>query len=412
MIDNVYQELKFRGFIVQATNEDELESLLAAEKVTCYIGFDPTADSLHAGSLVPLMALHHMQRYGHRPIAILGGGTTMIGDPSGKTEMRQMLQREQIRANGEKIKAQIGKFIDLDAEKGLVLDNADWLLELNYVDFLREVGRHFSVNRMLAAEAYRIRLETGLTFLEFNYQLLQAYDFLVLYRKYGCTLQMGGNDQWGNILAGTELIRRTEGSTAYAMTFPLLTTASGQKMGKTAAGAVWLDPEKTSPYEFYQYWVNVDDKDVVRFLNYLTVLPEEEIAATRRLTGAALQEAKHKLAFEVTAFVHGKAAAEQAEQTAKSIFSGRADEVARGAPETRLARHEVEDGLSITTVLTKTGLAKSQGEARRLIRGGGLYLNGSRVEDELLTVDADDFADGRLLLRAGKKRYHFVRLAE
>lgn len=410
MFDTAFEELKARGFVEQVTHEATVRSLLAGEKITFYIGYDPTADSLHAGSMVPLMAMHFMQRYGHRPIAILGGGTAMVGDPSGKTEMRRMLSRDEIIANGEKIARQIARFIDIGDDAGLVVDNGDWLLSLNYIDFLREVGRHFSVNRMLAAEAYKLRMETGLSFLEFNYQLLQAYDYLMLFERYGCRLQMGGNDQWGNILAGTELIRRVHNADAYALTFPLLTTASGQKMGKTAAGAVWLDAEKTSPYDFYQYWINTDDRDVIRFLRFFTVLPLQEIAEYEKLEGAELRLAKQRLAFEVTAFVHGRAEAEKAKAASEAIFGRRGGQIAEGAPETLLSRIEFEHGLPVVQLFTRTGLTPSNGEARRLIRGGGLYLNDRRIEDEKMVVTLEDFNDDYLILRAGKKRYHIVRL--
>ena len=406
MADNVYDELKERGFVEQVTNEDELRDLLRNEKVTCYIGFDPTADSLHVGSLVPLMALHHMQRYRHRSIAILGGGTAMVGDPSGKTEMRQMLTRERIQANGEMMGRQIGKFIDIDGGESLVLDNAEWLLELRYVDFLREFGRHFSVNRMLAAEAYKARLETGLSFLEFNYQLLQAYDFYVLFKRYNCKLQMGGNDQWGNMLAGTELIRRALGEESYALTFSLITTASGQKMGKTAEGAVWLDVSKTSPYHFYQYWINTDDRDVIRFLKLFTLLPLSDIAKYEELKGEALREAKRRLAFEITAFLHGADEARRAESAAAALFGG--SKPVEGVPETVLDASEFAGGILVATLVAQVGLVHSASEARRLIRQGGLYMNGERVVDENLKLARGDFDGGEILFRAGKKRYHRV----
>lgn len=409
MFANVYDELKARGFVEQVTNEDDLRGLLDRERIACYIGFDPTADSLHAGSMVPLMALHHMQRYGHTPIAILGGGTAMIGDPSGKTEMRQLLTRERIAANGKNIQRQAGKFIDLAGGNARLIDNADWLLQLNYIEFLRDIGRHFSVNRMLAAEAYKARLETGLSFIEFNYQVLQAFDYLVLFRKYNCRLQMGGNDQWGNILAGTELIRRVEGADAHALTFPLLTTAGGEKMGKTASGAVWLDAKKLAPYDFYQYWVNVDDRDVIRFLKLLTVVPLEEIAGYEKLTGAALRQAKQRLAFEITAFLHGQAAAKEAEAAAQAMFGG-GDSDAAAIPETAIAAGDLGDGVPLPNLLKQLGLVTSASEARRLIRGGGVYLNDERVQDETRSVSAADFAGDALILRLGKKRYHRLRL--
>lgn len=403
MMSSVLDELRARGFVEQVTNERELRDMLERESVTCYIGFDPTAESLHAGSLVPLMALHHMQRYGHRPIAILGGGTAMVGDPSGKSEMRQMLMQETIRANAQAIEKQIARFIDLDSGRALIRNNADWLLELRYVDFLREIGKHFSVNRMLAAEAYKTRLENGLSFIEFNYQLLQAYDYLVLFREYGCKLQMGGNDQWGNILAGTELIRRVAGADAYALTFPLLTTASGQKMGKTAEGAIWLSAEKTKPYDFYQYWVNVDDKDVIRFLRLFTVLPLEEISEYEHLQGEALREPKRRLAYEVTAFLHGREAADAAERAAKALFGGGGDDEA--VPQKSIPVRDFGEGLPVAVLFTKAGLTSSSSEARRLIRQGGLYIAGERVQDENQLLQPDAFPHDGLLLRLGKKRY-------
>ncbi len=408
MFASVYHELRARGFVEQVSDEDDLKALLEKHKISCYIGFDPTADSLHVGSLVPLMALHHMQRYGHRPIAILGGGTAMVGDPSGKTEMRKMLTREQIEANAEKIKQQIGKFIDFEHDRALILDNAEWLLNLKYIDFLRDIGRHFSVNRMLAAEAYKIRLETGLSFLEFNYQLLQAYDYLILYRRYGCRLQMGGNDQWGNILAGTELIRRVEGAEAYALTFPLLTTASGQKMGKTAKGAIWLDAQKTIPYDFYQYWINTDDRDVIRFMKLFTVLPLEEIGEYETLQGEELREAKRKLAYEVTKFIHGQEEADRAAEAARALFEK--GEVVEGVPETDIPASEFDQGFPVAALFARVGLTKSTSEARRLIKQGGVYVNGERISDEQAVLTRDNVQDGAILLRAGKKRYHRVRL--
>jgi tyrosyl-tRNA synthetase len=408
MFDNAYDELKARGFIEQVTNEETVRELLGAEKVAFYIGYDPSADSFHTGSMVPLMVMHFMQKYGHKPIAILGSGTMMVGDPSGKTEMRRLLKREEIVANGKKISRQIGRFIDLNAEGCHIIDNADWLLKLNYIEFLRDIGRHFSVNRMLAAEAYKMRLETGLSFIEFNYQLLQAYDYLVLFEKYDCKLQMGGNDQWGNILAGTELIRRIHGADTHAMTFPLLTTATGEKMGKTAAGAIWLSAEKTSPYDFYQYWINCDDRDVIRFLKFFTPLSLEKISEFENLEGADLRQAKRRLAFEVTAFLHGKQKAEKAESAAKAIFSGG---TAEGAPETTFARDDFKDGMPVVQLFTQVGLTSSNGEARRMARSGGLYVNDQRVENEMMAISPDDFEKGRLILRMGKKKYHVVRIA-
>jgi tyrosyl-tRNA synthetase len=403
---NVYDELLQRGFIQQVSNETALREKLSKEKITCYIGFDPTADSLHAGNLVQIMALAFMQRFGHKPIAILGSGTTMIGDPSGRTELRQMLTREQIVANGEKIKQQLAHFLDFAGGRAMMADNADWLLGLNYIEFLRDIGRHFSVNRMLAAEAYKIRLETGLSFIEFNYQILQAYDYLTLYRRYGCTLQIGGNDQWGNILAGVDLIRRLKSVEVEAMTTPLIMTADGKKMGKTAAGAVWLDAEKFSPYDFYQYWVNIDDRDAGRFLKYFTFLPLDEIKQLEALQGADLRQAKAVLAYEVTKNVHGEAAAQQAQQAAQALFgSGTASD---DVPQINLPKQKFQHGLGVIDLFVAAGLANSKSEARRLITGGGAYVNQRRIESIEEKVGLDDAPEGFLMLRAGKKRYQKV----
>jgi tyrosyl-tRNA synthetase len=406
---NVYDELSERGFIQQVSNEAVLSKKLAEEKVTCYIGFDPTADSLHAGSMVPIMALAHMQRFGHKPIAIVGGGTTMVGDPSGRTEMRKMLTREQIVANGEKIKQQLARFLDFETGQAIFIDNAGWLLDLNYIDFLRDIGRHFSVNRMLAAEAYKIRLEAGLSFIEFNYQVLQAYDYLTLYRRFGCTLQMGGNDQWGNILAGVDLIRRLEGAEVEAITFPLLTTASGEKMGKTAAGAVWLDAEKLSPYDFYQYWVNVDDRDVGRFLKYFTFLSRDEIKKLESLQGADLRQAKATLAYEVTKNVHGEAAAQQARAATQALFGhGPSSEA---VPQIELPAKNFQHGMGVIDLFVAAGLAGSKSQARRLITQGGAYLQNRRIDAIDEKIGLNDFQEGAILLRAGKKRYQKVILS-
>ncbi len=409
-MSNVYDELLQRGFIQQVSNEAVLSKKLAGEKVTCYIGFDPTADSLHAGSLVPIMALAFMQRFGHKPIAILGGGTTMVGDPSGRTEMRKMLTREQIIANGEKIKQQLARFLDFESGQAIFIDNADWLLNLNYIDFLRDIGRHFSVNRMLAAEAYKIRLEAGLSFIEFNYQVLQAYDYLTLFRRYGCTLQMGGNDQWGNILAGVDLIRRIEGAEVEAITFPLLTNAGGQKMGKTAAGAVWLDAEKFSPYDFYQYWVNVDDRDVGRFLKYFTFLPLDEIKQLESLQGADLRQAKAILAYEITKNVHGEAAAQQARQATQALFGDGA--ASEAVPQITMPAENFRQGMGVIDLFVAAGLANSKSEARRLISQGGAYVQGRRIDLIEEKIGLNDFQEGAILLRAGKKRYQKVILAD
>ncbi|MGE5560447.1 MAG: tyrosine--tRNA ligase [Chloroflexota bacterium] len=401
--------LRERGFIKQVSHEEELAKLFANERVTAYVGYDPTADSLTVGHLVPTMALSHLQRAGHRVIAVIGGGTTMVGDPTDKTEMRSLLSRGQIKANGERFKQQLSKILDLSSEdKGIFVDNADWLLELNYVNFLREIGVHFSVNRMLAAECYRARLEReeGLTFLEFNYMLMQSYDFLELNRRYGCKVQMGGDDQWSNILSGADLIRRKEGREAFAMTFPLLMTSDGRKMGKTASGAVWLDPEKTTPYEFYQYWRNTTDADVERFAAMFTHLPMDEVRRLGAATGAEINESKRRLAFEVTKIVHGEAEARKAQAAADALFSGEGD--LEAAPTTFIPAAELVAALNIVDLLVRTELAPSKSEARRLIAGGGIQINGDRVETSDRMITEADFRDGVVMLRKGKKGWHRV----
>ncbi|MDZ7861119.1 MAG: tyrosine--tRNA ligase [Candidatus Krumholzibacteriota bacterium] len=401
---NIYDILKERGFIEQCSDEDEVRKIFSSP-ATCYIGFDPTADSFHCGSLVPIMALSHMQRAGHRVIALLGGGTAMIGDPSGKSEMRQIISSELIDENGRKLKWQFGKFLDLSSDKALVLDNADWLRPLNYINFLRDIGRHFSVNKMLAAESYRQRLETGLNFIEFNYMLLQSYDFLHLYRNYDCSVQMGGNDQWGNILAGTDLIRRVERGNAEALTFPLLETASGAKMGKTEKGAVWLDSEKTSPYDYYQYWINTDDRDVERFLALFTFLPMDRVRKLGSLEGADIREAKEKLAFETTRILHGELEAQKARETARALFSGKKGGGADSVPTCTIGKEVLKEGVSAFILFADSGIVKSRGEARRLVKQGGAYLNDERIEAFDRKITLDDIKDGALLLRAGKKKY-------
>jgi tyrosyl-tRNA synthetase len=406
-MEHVFDELKARGFVQQVTHADTLRQRLGAESLTFYIGYDPTASSLHVGHLLTIMAMAHLQRAGHRPIAVVGGGTAMVGDPSGKTEMRQMLSTETIAQNAQALQAQLQRYLEFTGTHGaLLVNNADWLLELKYIDFLRHIGRHFSVNRMLTFEAYKQRLETGLSFLEFNYQLLQAYDFLMLFQRYGCVLQMGGDDQWGNMVAGVDLIRRMAQGEAFAMTFPLLTTASGQKMGKTAAGAVWLDAERTSPYEFYQFWINVDDQDVGRFLGYYTLLPLAEVARLSALQGAELRQAKEVLAFEATALTHGSEAAHTAQAAARAVFSGGGE--AQGMPETVIPRVRLEAGVPALDLLVETGLAASKSAARRLIEQGGASLNGARLTSIEALVTSANLHDGTLLLRAGKKRYHRV----
>jgi tyrosyl-tRNA synthetase len=393
--------LRERGFVQQVNDEAGLSARLGEGPVTFYAGYDPTASSLHVGSMVPLMAMAHLGRAGHRPIAVVGGGTTMVGDPSGKTELRQMLSREIIAANGQAIEPQIRRFLGDAGDRAIFVDNAEWLLPLNYIEFLRDIGRHFSVNRMLAAEAYKLRLEKGLSFIEFNYQLLQAYDFLVLQRRYGCVLQIGGDDQWGNILAGTDLIRRLEQKEAFALTFPLITTAAGAKMGKTAAGAVWLAADRTSPFDFYQYFVNVDDRDVVRFLKLFTFLPMDEIERFAALEGAELRAAKQALALEATAIVHGGEAAEQARRAAEAAFGG------GGAgdlvPTHVVAAAELAAGLKIVDLLTAAGLAASKSAARRLVEQGGVRVGERKIAavDDLLR--ADEVGGDGVLLHAGKK---------
>ncbi len=406
---NVYDILLERGYIEQATHEEEIRELLGREPVTFYIGFDPTADSLHVGHFIQVMVMMHMQRAGHRPIALIGAGTAMVGDPSGRTDMRKMLTLEQVRHNAESFKKQFSRFIDFSPGKALMLNNADWLLDLKYVEFLRDIGRHFSVNRMLTFECFKNRLERGLSFLEFNYMLMQSYDFLVLYQKHGCKMQLGGSDQWSNIIAGTELIRRVESGSAYGLTFKLLTTSEGKKMGKTEAGAVWLDAAKTSPYDFYQYWRNVADPDVRNCLALLTFLPMSEVNRLSSLPGEKINEAKKVLAFEVTKLVHGEAEALKAQQAAETLFGGSGRD-ADNMPMTAIPKSHFEQGIDILTLLTETGLAASKSEGRRLIQQGGLYLEDNRHDDMNYIVTLNDFQDGKLLLRKGKKIYHLVRL--
>lgn len=401
---NAYDILEERGFVEQCTDTDRVKGMLESP-LTCYIGFDPTSDSFHCGSLVPIMALAHMQRAGHTVIALVGGGTAMIGDPSGKTELRKLMTVELIESNAEGLKKQLSHFLDFSGSGALMLNNSDWLLPLNFIEFLRDIGRHFSVNKMLAAESYRMRLETGLNFIEFNYMLLQAYDFLHLYREKGCTLQMGGNDQWGNILAGTDLIRRVEGGDAEALTFPLLTTASGGKMGKTEKGAIWLDPQRTSPYDYYQYWINTDDRDVGKFLALFTFLPMDEVSRLSLLEGADIREAKEVLARECTVILHGEEAAAEAARAAKALFSTGGAPAGDAVPTVDFELARLEEGVPVFVLFSDAGLVKSRGEARRLIQQGGAYVNGRRIEKFDETITADNIEDGFILLRAGKKKY-------
>jgi tyrosyl-tRNA synthetase len=407
LMENVFDVLRARGFVQQVTHPDILRQRLGSERLTFYIGYDPTARSLHIGSLLTIMAMAHMQRAGHRPLVIVGGGTAMIGDPSGRTEMRQMLSQDTIAQNVQALRAQLQRYLSFAGDNGaIILNNADWLAALKYIDFLRDIGRHFSVNRMLTFEAYKQRLETGLSFLEFNYQLLQAYDFLVLFQRYGCVLQIGGDDQWGNLVAGVDLIRRVTDGEAFALTFPLLATASGQKMGKTAAGAIWLDAELTSPYEFYQFWINVDDRDVQRFLKYYTFLLLEEITRLSALQGAELRQAKEVLAFEATKLTHGEDEARKARDAAHALFEGTGELV--GVPETAIPQVRLAVGVPAVDLLVETGLAASKSAARRLIQQGGASLNDTRIPNLEAVVTSADLHDGALLLRAGKKHYHRV----
>jgi len=416
---SVYDEIKERGFVAQVSDEDAVRKMLDTERITFYVGFDSTATSLHAGSLVPIMAMVHLRRAGQRAIAVVGSGTTMVGDPSGKTEMRQMLEETTIRTQGQAILLQLARYLHFDGASAIAVDNADWLLPLHYIPFLRDIGRHFSVNRMLAAEAYKLRLEKGLSFIEFNYQLLQAYDYLTLYRNYHCTLQMGGDDQWGNILAGVDLIRRVEGGTAQALTFPLLTTATGAKMGKTAQGAVWLDPALFSPYDFYQYWVNCDDRDIGRFLRIFTLLPLDEIRRLEGLKDGGINEAKRILAFEATKITHGELEAEKARQASNVFLKvdnatvGMASDSLKLLPTTAVPRSRLEAGIAPAGLFTEVGLTPSRKEAKRLIEQGGLYVNDERIDsiERLLTLK-DLGPDGGLLLKAGKKKVHRIVAAE
>ena len=412
-MENVFETLKERGFIQQCTNADEITRLLSDEKITYYVGFDPTADSFHVGSLVPIMAMVHLQRAGHTPIAIIGGGTTMIGDPSGKTTMRQMISRETIESNGMEILSQLKRYLDFNDASGIFLNNADWLLPLSYIEFLRDIGRHFRVNEMIRAEAYRQRLEReeGLSFIEFNYQLLQAYDFLHLFRQHDCVLQLGGDDQWGNILAGVDLIRRVEGKTVHAVTFPLLATSSGEKMGKTADGAVWLDANRTSPFEFYKFWVNIDDRDVQRFLACFTLLPMDEIMRLGKLTSESVREAKEVLAYEVTKLAHGGPEAENARNTSRAAFEDKGIDLS-AIPTTIIEADRLTVGIPIVNLFCEVGLGSSKSAVRRLIQQGGAYLNGKQVNDVDALVTEKHLDDTTLLLRHGKKRFRRVVIGE
>lgn len=401
---SVLDILKERGFVEQLTHEEEIAELLEQKKITFYIGFDPTADSLHVGHFLGLMVMAHMQQAGHRPVCLIGGGTAMVGDPSGKTDMRKMMTQEDIQANGDRFKEQMKRFIDFADGKALMMNNADWLLELNYVNFLRDVGVHFSVNRMLSADCFKQRMEKGLSFLEFNYMLMQGYDFLELLNRCDCVMQMGGNDQWSNILAGADLIRRKEGKPAYGLTFTLLTTSDGRKMGKTEKGALWLDAEKTSPYDFYQYWRNIDDADVEKCLALLTFLPMDEVRRLGALRDKEINIAKKTLAVEVTKLVHGQAAAEKAQQAAEALFGGGG--ALTNVPTVTIPATRV--GGNLIDILAEAGILQSKSEGRRLIQQGGLYVGETKVPSETFVLAADLFDGDSVVVRKGKKNYHRI----
>ena len=403
MSENVFDVLKERGLIAQCTHEEEIRELLGKEKVTFYIGFDPTADSLHVGHFLQMVVMRHMQMHGHRPIALVGGGTGHVGDPSGRTDMRQMMTEEVINHNCECFKKQLSKVVDFSDGKALMVNNADWLLNLNYIEFLRDIGACFSVNKMLTAECFKQRLEKGLSFLEFNYMLMQSYDFLMLSREYGCKLELGGDDQWSNILGGLELCRKKDGKQVYGMTFTLLTNSEGKKMGKTQSGAVWLDPEKTTPYDFYQYWVNVQDADVIKCLKLLTFIPMDEIREMEKWEGAELNKAKRILAYEVTKLVHGEEEAEKAKATAEAVFG-------QGKASSDMPTTVIEDvvGMGVLDMLVATGLVKSKGEARRIVQQNGLSINDEKYTDVNGTVSADMMTDDGIIIKKGKKIYHRV----
>lgn len=399
----VYDELVARGLIAQVTDEEEIKELVNNGKAVFYIGFDPTADSLHVGHFMALCLMKRLQMAGNKPIALIGGGTAMIGDPSGRTDMRQMMTKETIQHNVDCFKKQMSRFIDFSDGKAMVVNNADWLLDLNYMEVLRDIGPHFSVNRMLSAECYKQRMEKGLTFLEFNYMIMQSYDFYALFQKYGCNMQFGGDDQWSNMLGGTELIRRKLGKDAYAMTINLLLNSEGKKMGKTQSGAVWLDPEKTSPFDFYQYWRNVSDDDVLKCLRMLTFLPLEQIDEMDKWEGSQLNQAKEILAFELTKMVHGEEEATKAQEGARALFSsGNAAQM----PEVELTDADFEDGqIGILNLLVKAGLAPSNGEARRNVQQGGVSIDGNKVEDVRAQISKDSIGEDGIVLKRGKKKF-------
>ena len=407
MVKNVYDVLKERGLIAQVTHEEEIRELLGRKKVTFYIGFDPTADSLHVGHFLQMVVMKHMQDAGHRPIALIGGGTGMVGDPSGRTDMRKMMTVETIEHNCNRFREQLGRLVDFSDDKAIMVNNADWLLDLNYIDFLRDIGSCFSVNNMLRAECFKQRLEKGLSFLEFNYMLMQSYDFLMLRRKYNCKIELGGDDQWSNILGGIELCRRKDQVQSYGMTFTLLTTSEGKKMGKTAKGALWLDAEKCSPYEFYQYWVNVSDDDVINCLKLITFVPMDEIAEMAKWEGQELNKAKRRLAYEVTKLVHGKEEAQKAQAASEAVFAG------TGSVE-NMPTSVVADavGRGLLDVLCEIGLIPSKGEGRRLMQQNGLAVNDEKVTDPNTVISEEMFADGYMIVKKGKKVFRRIILSE
>lgn len=405
---NVFDVLKERGYIEQCTHEEEIRELLGKESVTFYIGFDPTADSLHIGHFIQIMVMSIMQKHGHRPIALLGGGTTMIGDPSDRTGMRSIMTQEIIERNAENFKKVFEKFLDFSDGKAIMDNNAEWLLPLNFLEFMREVGVHFSVNRMLAAECYKNRMEQGLTFFEFGYMLMQSYDFYVLNQKYNCKMQLGGNDQWSNIIGGIELTRKKANEQVYGMTFALLTNSEGKKMGKTEKGALWLDRDKTSPYDFYQYWRNIDDADVEKCLALLTFLPMDEVRRLGRLEGAEINKAKEVLAYEITKLIHSEEDAIKAQETARALFGAGVD--SENMPTTELSKEELGDGMTVIDLMLKAALIKTKSEGRRLIEQSGVAVNDKIVEDVNAAVSENDFEEGKLIIKKGKKVYHKIKL--
>lgn len=409
-MNNIYDVLMERGYIEQVTHEDEVRELLGKERVTFYIGFDPTADSLHLGHFIQIMVMMHMQRAGHKPIALVGGGTAKIGDPSGKTDMRKMLTPEDILHNGDMLRKQMEKYLTLDGENGYIANNADWLDKLEYIPFIREIGSKFSVNRMLTAECFKQRLEKGLSFLEFNYMIMQSYDFLELSRRFDCQMQLGGNDQWSNIIAGVDLVRRMESKQVFGLTFKLLLTSDGKKMGKTENGAVWIDPDKTSPYELFQYLRNVEDADVENCLRLLTFLPMDEVRALAALEGSGINKAKEVLAYEFTKIVHGEDEANKALEAARALFAGGGD--SENIPTSELEKARFEEGIPLLDLLLEVGLIPSKGEGRRLVQQNGIALQDQVVSDFSKVIQLADFNEGKLMIRKGKKVFHRIQLID